>query len=276
MIDVRNVCVAYDDFEVIKGVSFSVEAGKMVFLLGANGSGKSTILKALNGSLPIAKGEILFEAKPIQKFSRLEIARRIAVVAQESETRFPITVQEFVLSGRYAFSSAFSFDTEEDLEVATWCMKLCDLSGYEARLMNQLSGGERQRAVLARAFATQAPVLILDEPTNNLDLLHQISLFQLVKERCKNSLSCAVIVTHDLNLASEFADEIVLLKKGEMIAKGEPKQVLTEENLQDAFGIKVLLDENPVSKKTRVTLICENMIGSLRERSENLRLPAQL
>ncbi len=129
------------------------------------------------------------------------------------------------------------------------------MKNYESRLMNQLSGGERQRVILARALATEAAILLLDEPTANLDLAHQALMFRLINERCKNGDSSAIVITHDLNLASEFADEILLMKNGKIKAKGAPGTVLTEENLSEAFGVKVLLDENPVSKNIRVTTI---------------------
>ncbi|RMG07645.1 MAG: ABC transporter ATP-binding protein [Acidobacteria bacterium] len=255
MIEVRNISVGYDGLQVVSEVSFRVETGKIVFLLGANGAGKTTILKALNGTLKPYSGEILLEGEPLHQLSRRQIAKKIAVVSQESETRFPVTVLEFVLAGRFANTAFFAWDTDEDLQIALACLKLCDLDGYSNRLMNQLSGGERQRAVLARALATQARILLLDEPTNNLDLSHQISIFKLVRQRCKNCLSSAVVVTHDVNLASEFADEIILLKNGKISAQGKPSVVLTEKNLRLTFDVNVLLDTNPVTKHPRVTLM---------------------
>jgi iron complex transport system ATP-binding protein len=134
-------------------------------------------------------------------------------------------------------------------------LEMCDLKDYETRLMNRLSGGERQRVVFARALATEAKILLLDEPTANLDLSHQALMFRLVRERCASEKSAAVIVTHDLNLASEFADEILLLKNGSIAAKGTPNEVLNAETLREVFAVEVLLDENPVSKKRRVTAI---------------------
>jgi iron complex transport system ATP-binding protein len=121
--------------------------------------------------------------------------------------------------------------------------------------MNHLSGGERQRVVLARALATGANILLLDEPTANLDLAHQAMMFRLVRDRCDKAGASAIVITHDLNLASEFADQIILLKDGRIFAKGEPRHVLTEENLKNVYEVKVLLDENPVSGKVRVTTI---------------------
>ncbi len=185
--------------------------------------------------------------------SRREIAKQIAVVAQENETRFPITVLEFVLSGRFVHGSAFGWESENDVEFAQNALADCDLVGFESRLMNHLSGGERQRVVLARAIATNARILLLDEPTANLDLAHQAMMFKLVRKRCREHNASAIVITHDLNLASEFADEIVMLRHGRIVAKGAPAQVLTAENIEKVFSVRVLLDQNPASGNVRVT-----------------------
>jgi iron complex transport system ATP-binding protein len=255
MLRVQDITINYGECAVVQDVSFSLEAGKIIALLGENGAGKTTLLKALNASLPVAKGSIALDEKSIEKLSRREIARKIAVIAQETETKFPVSVLEFVLAGRFAHGAAFGWESAADLQIALRSLEACDLKNYENRRMNQLSGGERQRVVLARALATEAEILLLDEPTANLDLAHQSLLFRLVKERCVTSNAAAIVITHDLNLASEFADEFLLLKNGKIIAKGKPETVLTGENLQTVFGVNVLLDENPVSKKMRVTAL---------------------
>jgi len=255
MLEVQNISINYSERAVVRGVSLRLEKGKIIALLGANGAGKTTLLKSLNGGLPLASGEILLNEKPLKNYSRREIAQKVAVIAQETETKFPVSVLEFVLAGRFAHASAFGWETEKDLRIALDCLSLCDLKDYENRQMNQLSGGERQRVVLARALATGSRILLLDEPTANLDLAHQALMFRLVRERCETCESAAVLITHDLNLASEFADEIILLKSGEIAAKGVPEEVLTEENLEKVFGVRVLLDENPVSRRRRVTTL---------------------
>jgi iron complex transport system ATP-binding protein len=255
MLEVQNISINYGVCAVVQDVSFNLEAGKIIALLGANGAGKTTVLKSLNGGLPIASGAILLNGESVNSFSRREIAREIAVIAQETETKFPVSVLEFVLAGRFAHGAAFGWETEHDLQIALDSLEQCDLSDYENRLMNQLSGGERQRVVLARALTTEARILLLDEPTANLDLAHQALLFRLIKSRCQSCESAAIVITHDLNLASEFADEIILLKNGAIAAKGAPEKVLTTGNLQQVFNVKVLLDENPASGKRRVTTI---------------------
>ena len=253
MLEVRDIKVKYGESEVLRDVSLSLNEGTIIALLGANGAGKTTLIRALNGTLPLASGEIDLDGKDLSSLSRREIAENIAVVAQENETRFPVTVLEFVLSGRFVHGGAFGWESETDFEFAEKALAECDLAGYETRLMNHLSGGERQRVVLARALAMNAQILLLDEPTANLDLAHQAMMFKLVRKRCLESAASAIVITHDLNLAAEFADEIVMLKDGRIAAKGEPAEVLTAENVADVFGVRVLLDRNPASGNVRVT-----------------------
>jgi ABC-type cobalamin/Fe3+-siderophores transport systems, ATPase components len=255
MLEVRNISIRYGEREVLRDVSFALEEGKTIVVLGANGAGKTTLLRSLNGALPTAAGAVYLDGKNLREFSRREIARRISVVAQENETRFPVTVLEFVLAGRFAHGGVFGWETERDVQAALRALDECDLRNYETRLLNHLSGGERQRVVFARALATEAKILLLDEPTANLDLSHQAMMFRLVSERCRNRGASAIVITHDLNLAAEFADEIILLAGGKVFAKGTPENVLTEENLKEIFGVRVLLDRNPSSGKQRVTMI---------------------
>ncbi len=255
MLEVKNITVGYGETAIVRDISFALPNKKILAIVGANGAGKTTLLRALNGTLPIKTGEITIDGKKLKNYSRREIARTITVIAQENETKFPVTVADFVLAGRFAHGGTFGWETESDLKIAENALEICDLAKYKNRTMNRLSGGERQRVILARALATEARILLLDEPTTNLDLSNQALMFRLVRERCKRGESSAVVITHDLNLASEFADEILLLKNGEMIARGEPKEVLTEENLREIFDVKVLLDENPISKNVRITTI---------------------
>ena len=253
MLHVREITVKYGDRDVLRDVSVTLSGGEIIVLLGANGAGKTTLIRALNGTLPLATGEIELAGVNLTSLSRREIAKSIAVVAQENETRFPVTVLEFILSGRFAHGGAFGWKTDKDFDFAKNALNDCDLSAYASRLMNNLSGGERQRVVLARALAVGAKILLLDEPTANLDLAHQAMMFRLVRKRCDECGGSAIVITHDLNLASAFADEIIMLKDGRIIAKGTPAEVMTAENVREVFGVEVLLDANPASGKVRVT-----------------------
>ena len=255
MLEGRNISVRFGDREVLHDVSFNARSGETVALLGPNGAGKTTLLRSLNGTVRLDMGEIVLDGKLIGDLSRREIARKIAVVAQENETKFPITVTEFVLAGRFARGAAFGWETRDDITAAENSLAECDLTGFGDRLMNELSGGERQRVVLARALAAQTSVLLLDEPTANLDLAHQALMFKLVRARCREAGAAAVVITHDLNLAAEFADRVLLLKNGQVVATGTPSKVLSETNVRDVYGVDVLLDANPSSGKVRVTTV---------------------
>jgi len=255
MLTVRKIDVVFDGRVILSDVSIELCEGEIIALLGPNGAGKTTLVRALNRAVSASSGEILLDGRRIGEYSRREIAQQIAVVAQENETKFPVTVLEFVLAGRFVLGGAFGWETDNDIATARLALKDCDLSDFADRLMNELSGGERQRVVLARALATEAKILLLDEPTANLDLAHQAMMFRLVCKRCRSASASAVVITHDLNLAAEFADRVILLKGGRVHAIGAPAEVLTADNIDSAFGVKVLLDENPVSRNVRVTTL---------------------
>ncbi|HVF46367.1 MAG TPA: ABC transporter ATP-binding protein [Pyrinomonadaceae bacterium] len=255
MLDVRDISVGYGEYDVLSAVSVEMRPGRIIGLLGANGAGKTTLIRTLNGTLAPRSGEITLDGRPLETMSRREVARNIAVVAQENETRFPVTVLEFVLAGRFVYGNNFGWETEKDVDLARAALSDCDLTFFGQRPMNSLSGGERQRVVLARALATGARVLLLDEPTANLDLAHQAMMLRLVRERCREQGASAVVITHDLNLAAEFADDVIMLKAGKIAAKGPPSEVLTNINIKNVFDVDALLDQNPSSGKVRVTAV---------------------
>lgn len=249
----EKISLGYGACEVLRDISFSLERGKIFAILGTNGAGKSSLVKSLNGSIKPLKGLLTLDEENLNEFSRRDVAQKIAVAAQENETKFPLTVLEFVLYGRFAARS-YGFENEKDLQTARRALAETDLQSFENRLMNALSGGERQRVVLARALATQAEIILLDEPTANLDLRHQIETLRVVRRKCCEKKLSAVLVTHDLNLAAHFADEILLLHKGAAFAQGTPEDVLTAENIRQVFGVNAFLDANPLDGTMRVSL----------------------
>jgi iron complex transport system ATP-binding protein len=255
MLEATNVSVNYGKRQAVVNVSLRVSSGDITAIVGANGAGKSSLLRALNGAIQPSHGDILLDGRPLTSFTRRSIGRRVAVVTQEAMLAFPVSVLEYVLGGRYSWSvsGAWGWESEHDLEIAFEVLRQTELENFSTRLMNELSGGERQRAVLARALATEAGILLLDEPTANLDLAHQASMLRLVRAHCDRRTTAAVIVTHDINLAAQFADHVLLLKSGHMIAYGKPREVLTEELLSEVLEIKVLVDAHPLSGAPRIT-----------------------
>jgi iron complex transport system ATP-binding protein len=259
LLEGRNLTIRYGDRVAVEDVSLVLCKGAITALIGPNGAGKSTLLRSLNGQLKPSSGQMLLSNQPIEKLGRRFLAKQITVVAQEAELRFPITVLEFVLGGRFVWATnrGWGWETDRDLEVAEEVLQETELSDLSSRLMNELSGGERQRAVLARALATEAPFLLLDEPTANLDITHQATLLSLVRQRCDAQLAAALVVTHDINLASQFADVVMLMRSGRAIKTGSPVEVLTPELLEDVFDVKVLVDAHPMSGVPRVTPVHE-------------------
>lgn len=258
---IRDLHFGYRHRPVLSGVSLEVRAGEVVALLGPNGTGKSTLIAVAHGALQPSAGEVLFDGKPVGEFSRRELAHRIAVVAQSSELRFPLTALEYVLTGRFGHSegmaSAFGFDSSEDVELAMQALVETDAAQFASRHFNELSSGERQRVVLARALAQQAKLLLLDEPTANADIAHQVSLLNLVRtltrQRGLSDSLGALVVTHEINLAAEFADRVALLKDGKLLACGAPTKVMTSEWLEKLFETSLLVDSHPVSGNPRVS-----------------------
>jgi iron complex transport system ATP-binding protein len=258
MLEARDITVTYGSRLAVAGVSLTLAPHQVTAIIGPNGAGKSTMLRTLNGGLELASGQLLLDGQPLNSYSRRAIAKRIAVVAQEADLRFPVTVFEFVLGGRFAWgASAWGWETARDVEVAREVLRETQLEAFGARLMNELSGGERQRAVLARALATEASVLLLDEPTANLDLAHQATILALVRKRCDALGVSALVVTHDINLAAEFSDQVLLMKDGRTVAFGRPEEVLTPEILKEVFAVRVLVDAHPVTGVPRITPVHE-------------------
>ena len=260
MLEANDITVQYGSRRAVSHVSLALKPNQVTAIIGPNGAGKSTMLRTFNGGLAPASGKITLDTRPLNSYSRRAVAKRIAVVAQEADLRFPVTVFEFVLGGRYAWAgtTGWGWETLRDVEVAGAVLRETQLEELSSRLMNELSGGERQRAVLARALATEASVLLLDEPTANLDLAHQAMILALVRKRCDTRETSALVVTHDINLAAEFADYVLLMKNGETVAFGKPDEVLTPDLLKQVFAVRVLVDAHPITGVPRITPVHES------------------
>jgi iron complex transport system ATP-binding protein len=250
MLRLRDIHFGYPNQRpgaTISGVTLDVQAGEMVALLGPNGSGKSTLLSIAIGALKPDSGEVLFDGEPLARFSRREVAQRMAMVAEQGAIRFPMSALEYVLTGRYAYSTGLGFDSTTDVEIAMQSLVAADAAQFAHRRFNQLSSGERQRVTLARSLAQQPRLLLLDEPTANADIAHQLSLLDLVRELTRERGLGVMIVTHEINLAAEFADRIALIKDGRLAACGATREVMTAETLSGLFDTPLFVDRHPLS-----------------------------
>jgi len=255
MIEVHSVSFRYHEDWVLQDVSFRVEKGEFVGVIGPNGSGKTTLLKILYRLLSPQKGEILFELVPMKKMDRADIAKRIAVVAQETHLLFPFSVLETVMMGRSPHLGHLMFESEKDLEITKKAMEWTKMLPFSERSMDELSGGERKRVFIARALAQEPEVILLDEPTTNLDIHHQMDFLDLILTLNRERGLTIVMASHDMNIASEFCDRLILLQGGGIYKAGTPDEVITQENIEKVYGCEVWIDQNPFSGMPRISLL---------------------
>jgi iron complex transport system ATP-binding protein len=255
MIEVNSISFRYFENWVLQDISFQVGKGEFIGLIGPNGSGKTTLLKVLYRRLIPQQGEVLYEFVPFKKMSRRDIAKKIAVVAQETYPLFPFRVIEIVLTGRSPYLGHLMFESERDLEIAKKAMEWTEILAISERSIDELSGGERKRVFIARALAQEPEVILLDEPTANLDIHHQIEFLDLILSLNRERGLTIIMASHDLNLASEFCDRLILLQKGRIYKMGSPAEVITKENIEQVYGCGVWVDQNPVSGMPRVSLL---------------------
>lgn len=240
-LDVRALHVSYGERPVLRGVDLSVAAGELVGLVGPNGCGKTTLLRAITRVIPWASGEVLLLGEPASALSRRELSRRTAVVPQNPTLPVGYAALEVVLMGRTPHLGFLEQEGAEDYRRARQALETVGASELAERPIDELSGGERQNAVLARALAQDAPVLLLDEPTAHLDVGHQIALFRLVREQAQRSGLAVLAAIHDLTLASLYCDRLALMTAGTIVATGPPEEVLTSENISRAYNARVLV-----------------------------------
>ena len=227
---------------VIEGMAANVAPGEILAVAGPNGAGKSTLLKAMAGLLAPAAGTVSLDGAPIQVFDRRALGRAVAYLPQERVVHWPVSVRTVVALGRLPHRSAFAAESAADREAIAAAMRAMDVEVFAERSVAALSGGERARVLLARALAQGARFLIADEPTAGLDPAHALALFSILK-RLAGEGRGVVVALHDLSIAARFADRMILLKHGRIIAEGRPRDVLTEANLAAAYAVKASLRE---------------------------------
>jgi iron complex transport system ATP-binding protein len=249
LIEARALQVAIGPKLLLDGVSLEVRAGETVAVVGPNGAGKSTLRKVLCGDMQPTGGEVLMDQKPLAEWPLTQRARVRAVMGQDSTLSFPFTVLEVVLMGRSPHLKGA--ESQHDYEIARDALEAVEATHLEERLYPTLSGGERQRVQLARVLAQiweahngDSRYLLLDEPTSNLDLSHQHSTLEVARSFAREGVGVLVIL-HDLNLAAQYADRLLMLKDGKLIASGNPQTVLTREIIEETFAIPVIVTQHP-------------------------------
>jgi iron complex transport system ATP-binding protein len=254
MLTVEHLHAGYGDKCVLQDVTFAVAPGEFLGLLGPNGCGKTTLLRAMRGTLKPRRGCVRLGERDVQTIDKRSLARTMAYLPQDLAIALDFTVRELALMGRSPHLSRFVRESGEDRRVAEQAMRLADVLHLADRPVTALSGGDRQRALIAMCLAQQPKILLLDEPTNHLDLAHQLSILDLVARLNRGGDLAVVAVFHDLNLAAEYCGRLVLMENGRVAATGTPAEVITEEAIRRVYGVQVSVQPNGISQRPHVVL----------------------
>jgi iron complex transport system ATP-binding protein len=254
VIRIEDVSVELGGREVLEGVSLSVPGGEFLGLVGPNGAGKTTLLRTVNGLVDPTRGRVAVAGEPVAGRPARDLARRVATVPQETTLGFDFTARDVVAMGRTPHQSRLSAPDDGDRSAVERALDRTATADLAGRPVGELSGGERQRVLLARALAQETPVLLLDEPTASLDVNHAVTTLSLVRELAGEGRT-AVAAIHDLDLAARFCDRLALLAGGELVAVGDPAEVLTAERLERTYGVRTVVTDHPVTGAPTVTAL---------------------
>ena len=251
MLSTEGLTVTYSsggrDFIALRDVSLSLASGEVLGLVGPNGSGKTTFIRAITGVVKPTAGTVRIGAVDVSSLSQRELARQMAVVPQDPSLPPAFAALECVLMGRTPHLRLLQNESSHDLEAVRRAMVATDTWRFADRLFGELSGGERQRVIVARALAQETPILLLDEPTAHLDIGHQASVLRLVRDSARNDGKAVLAVVHDLTLAAQYCDRLVMLRGGSLAAEGSPTEVLEPALLREAYGVAVDVFPHPVT-----------------------------
>jgi iron complex transport system ATP-binding protein len=254
-IHTKKLSHSFGDNPVLNQLSFSIPKGNFFTIIGPNGSGKTTLLKVISGIYKLQKGQLEVLDQPIDLYSRKELARTISFVPQMVQVDFPFTVTEIILMGRSPYLGVLGLEEKKDMEIAKQAIDFTGLDQLAHRKLDQLSGGEQQLVFIARAICQEPEIILLDEPTASLDLAHQVRVMDLMEKLKEQKGVTVVMVSHDLNLAAMYGDQLLLLNNGQIVCQGLPEEVLTFQTLEEVYGCTLLVDESPLGKIPRVTQV---------------------
>ncbi|WP_127585183.1 ABC transporter ATP-binding protein [Paenibacillus koleovorans] len=243
----RELDIAYEQRVIVQNLTLAIPSGKITALVGANGSGKSTILKTMARIMKPKKGGVYLDGKSIHQQTTKDVAKQLAILPQNPIAPEGLTVSELVSYGRFPHQRGFGSLTKEDKDTVGWAIGVTGLDEFADRPVDQLSGGQRQRAWIAMALAQQTDILFLDEPTTFLDMAHQLEVLKLLQKLNEDEGRTIVMVVHDLNHATRYADHVVAIVQGEVVAEGTPEEVVTKDVLRTVFGIEADILRDPRS-----------------------------
>jgi len=255
VLKLRGIGFDYGSTPILRNVSLEVGKGDLLGILGPNGSGKSTLLGLMDGILKPKQGAVEVNGVPLRDLGRGVIARKIAMVAQENQFRFSFSVMQVVLMGRFPHLKLLQLEGEKDVAVARGALEVTHCLGLADRPIHTLSGGERQRVLIARALAQEPQAILLDEPTSFLDLKFKREIFQLIGRLSREKDLGVVVVSHDIDLVSQYCSRILMFKDGTVFRDGEPHQVITAPNIEAVFDCPVRVEKHPVTGRPRVSVL---------------------
>lgn len=244
-ITTNNLDIAYEEALIVKALDMNIPHGKITSIIGPNGCGKSTVLKAVGRILKPKNGVVYLSGEDIRKLSTKEVAKRMAILPQTPTAPSGLTVSELVAYGRFPHQRGFGKLTPEDRKIVQWALSVTKLLEFEHREVDTLSGGQRQRVWIAMALAQQTDLILLDEPTTYLDLAHQLEVLTLLYELNRRQGCTIAMVLHDLNLAARFSDYMIAIRAGKIISQGKPEVVMRPEVLKEAFSIDAQIVHEP-------------------------------
>ncbi len=258
---ILDVECAYGATKVLNGVTFSIGQGDFVGIIGPNGSGKSTLLRCISRVLKPTRGAVMLEGQDLYSMAPRNVARQMAIVPQETAVNYSFTVEEIIMMGRSPHLRRFQTEGEKDFAIVRRAMELTNTQDLAGRPVTALSGGERQRVIIAKALAQEPEIILLDEPTSHLDINHQIEILGLLKRLNKENGVTVVSVFHDLNLAAEYCQRLILMQGGRVFDLGRPETVLTAANIKEVYGAGVLIRKNPATGRPAVMLLAHDSAG---------------
>ena len=264
-LDIQNLSCGYGSGFRVHGINLSLAEGSFAGIIGPNGSGKTTLFRGISGTLPLKEGHILLEGSDLSELTWREKARKLAVVSQFSEAA-ELSVEEYVLMGRLPYRNRFQFfDKKEDIEIAHHYMHLTNTYRLRDKSMAELSGGERQMAHIASALSQHPRLLLLDEPTSHLDITHQMQFMNLIQRLNEEMKLTVMMIMHDLSLAAEYCDYLLMMKGGAVFCQGTPEEVMTYENIESVYDTVVIVKTNPISGKPVVFPVSEQRLRNGRK-----------